>query len=56
MGSFIQVSGMQSQRSGRMLKITSERATHPNILALGIPWTEEPVRLQSIGAQRVRHD
>ena len=23
---------------------------------LGIPWTEEPGRLQSIGLQRVRHD
>ena len=21
-----------------------------------IPWTEEPVRLQSMGSQRVRHD
>ena len=56
MGSYIQVSGMQSQRSGRMLKITSEMATHSNILALGIPWTEEHGRPQSIGSQRVRHD
>ena len=23
---------------------------------LGIPWTEEPGRLQSTGSQRVRHD
>ena len=23
---------------------------------LGIPWTEEPGRLQSVGSQRVRHD
>ena len=22
----------------------------------GIPWTEEPGRLQSMGSQRVRHD
>ena len=56
MGSYIQVPGMQSQRSGRMLKITSEMATHSNILVLGIPWREEPGRLQSIGSQRVRHD
>ena len=27
-----------------------------SILAEGIQWTEEPVRLQSIGLQRVGHD
>ena len=31
-------------------------ATHSNILAWRIPWTEEPGGLQSIGSQRVRHD
>ena len=31
-------------------------ATHSNILAWRIPWTEEPGRLQSIGSQRVGHD
>ena len=31
-------------------------ATHSNILAWRIPWTEEPGRLQSIGLQRVRQD
>ena len=31
-------------------------ATHSSILALRIPWTEEPEGLQSIGLQRVRHD
>ena len=31
-------------------------ATHSNILAWRIPWTEEPGRLQSTGSQRVRHD
>ena len=31
-------------------------ATHSNILAWEIPWTEEPGRLQSMGLQRVRHD
>ena len=30
--------------------------THSNILAWRIPWEEEPVRLQSTGLQRVRHD
>ena len=31
-------------------------ATHTNILARRIPWTEEPGRIQSMGPQRVRHD
>ena len=31
-------------------------ATHSNILAWRIPWTEETGGLQSIGSQRVRHD
>jgi len=31
-------------------------ATHSSILAWEIPWTEEPVGLQSRGLQRVRHD
>ena len=29
------------------------KATHTNILAWKIPWTEEPGGLQSIGSQRV---
>ena len=31
-------------------------ATHSSILAWGIPWTEEPGGLQSMGSQRVGHD
>ena len=31
-------------------------AAHSNILAPGIPWTEEPGGLQSTGLQRVGHD
>ena len=31
-------------------------ATHSSILALRIPWTEEPGGLQFMGLQRVRHD
>ena len=31
-------------------------ATHSSTFAWEIPWTEEPVRLQSIGLQRVGHD
>jgi hypothetical protein len=33
-----------------------EMATHSSILALRIPWTEEPGRLSSIGSHRVRQD
>ena len=32
------------------------RATHSCILAWRIPWTEEPVRLQSAALQRVGHN
>ena len=35
--------------------LEKEMATHSNILAWRIPWTE-PGELQSIGLQRVRHD
>ena len=31
-------------------------ATYSSILAYGIPWTEEPGGLQSMGSQRVGHD
>ena len=31
-------------------------ATHSHILAWGIPWTEEPGWLESMGSQRMRHD
>ena len=30
-----------------------EMATHSNILAWKIPWTEEPSRLQSMGSQEL---
>ena len=31
-------------------------ATDSSILAWRIPWTEEPIRLQSMGSQRARYD
>ena len=31
-------------------------ATHSNILAWEVTWTEEPGGLQSMGSQRVRHN
>ena len=36
--------------------LEKEMATHCNILAWRIPWTEELGKLQSMGSQRVRHD
>ena len=36
--------------------LEEEMATHANILAWRIPWTQEPGGLQSMGSQRVRHD
>ena len=36
--------------------LEKEMATHSNILAWRIPWTEEPGERQSMGSQRVRHD
>ena len=36
--------------------LEKEMATHSNILACRIPWTEEPGRLQSTGWQRVGKD
>ena len=36
--------------------LEKEMATNSSILASGIPWAEEPGRLQSMGLQRVGHD
>ena len=36
--------------------VEKETATHSSILAWGIPWTEEPGRLQSMELQIVRHN
>ena len=43
--------GDVSQSLGREDPLEEEMATHSNILAWRIPWTEE-----SLGSQRVRHD
>ena len=44
------------QSLGQEDPLEKEMATHSNILAWEIPWTEEPVGLQSTGSQRVGHD
>ena len=36
--------------------LEKETAIHSSILAWGIPWTEEPGGLQSIGLQKVSHN
>ena len=36
--------------------LEKEMATHSNVLALRIPWTEEPGGLRSMGLQRVGHN
>ena len=36
--------------------LEKEMAIHSSTLAWKIPWTKEPVRLQSMGSQRVGHD
>ena len=46
----------QEYCSGVPLPSPKEMATHSNILAWQIPWTEEPGGLQSLGSQRIGHD
>ena len=36
--------------------LEEEMGAHSSIIAWEILWTEEPGGLQSVGAQRVRHD
>ena len=42
---------MQVRCLGREDPLEEEMATHFNMLAWRIPWTEEPGRLQSMGLQ-----
>ena len=41
------------QSLGQEDPVENEMATHSNVLAWRIPWTEEPGGLQSMGSQRV---
>ena len=43
---------MQVQSLGKEDVLEKEMATHSRILALEIPWTEEPGRLWSTGLQK----
>ena len=47
---------MWVQSRGQEDPLEKEMATHSNIHAWRIPWTEEPDGLQSIGWQRIGHD
>ena len=47
---------MLVQSLGQEDPLEEGMATHSDILAWRIPWTEEPGRLQSMGSQRVGHD
>ena len=45
-----------AQSLGQEDPLEKEAATHSNILAWEIPWTEEPGRLQSMGRKRAGHN
>ena len=47
---------MWVQSSSKEDPLKKERATHSNIIAWEVSWTEEPGGLQSMGLQRVVHD
>ena len=44
----------QVQSLGQKDPLEKEMTSHPSILAWGIPWTEEPFRLQSTGSRKNR--
>ena len=46
----------QIQSLGQEDHLEEKMATHSNILAWKIPWTEETCGLQSMGSQRVGHN
>ena len=47
---------MQIWSLGQEDLLEEDVANHSSTLAWEIPWTKEPVRLESRGSQRVRHD
>ena len=47
---------MRVQSLGWKDPLEQEMATHSNILAWEIPWTEDPGGLHSVGSQRIRYD
>ena len=51
----VQEKQMWVQSLGLKDPLEEGMATHSNILAWRIPWTEEPGGLQPIGLQRIEH-
>ena len=55
-GSVVKISAVKSGDGFEFLvqehPLEMEMATHSNILAWEIPWTEEPSKLQSMGSQK----
>ena len=47
---------MQVQSLSQEDPLEKEMTTYSSILAWEFPWTEEPVRLQYLGSQKVRHN
>ena len=47
---------IQVRSLGQEDSLEKEISTYSSILALRIPWTEEPGMLQSLGSQRVGHN
>ena len=47
----LEMQEMQVRSLGGKDPLEKEMATHSNVLAWEIPWTEEPGRLQSMGLQ-----
>ena len=41
---------------GREDPLEKEMTTHSSVLAWGIPWTEEPGRIQLMGSHRAGHN
>jgi len=50
------VKNLLAMQETRVQSLEKEMVTRSSILAWKIPRTEEPVRLQSMGSQRVGHD
>ena len=46
------IAGDTGSVPGQEDPLVKEMATHSSFLAWGIPWTEEPGRLQAMGSQR----
>ena len=47
---------MQVQSLSQVDNLEEERETHSSILTWKIPWTEQPVGLQSMGSQKAEHN